>query len=169
MTALNALLFELMRASPRHATPAVVAAQLLVVLAAPLTLAVAAVAWLRAGPRTRAELALALGSALLAALPLLPAGSALDGDVLLLWALSLGLLPGRRLAWLAFPGLALGLATGWAKVYLGLALPLAVAAALPVAVLASWLAWRLCLRLAPGRYHGLRRAMVRLSWRSRRR
>lgn len=57
--------------------------------------------------------------------------------VTVLWSLGLGALCSRRYALYGFPLLALGLAVGWSRVFLGVHFPLDVLGALPVAVAAA--------------------------------
>ena len=95
-----------------------------------------------------------------------------DLRVSVLWALALAALGTERLAVASFPLVALGLAVGWCRVYLGADFPLDIAAALPVAGAAALLgraaarparrvmAWGRCV------YHRVRHALLRRRGRS---
>jgi undecaprenyl-diphosphatase len=177
MSLVNAILFDLMRASVRHPLSFAVA-RLLAEGSLPLSLGLFLLAWLRHGRKTQVELlqALAAGILGLAGLPLAAwLGQSLAADVLFLWGLSLGLLPGHRLAWIAFPGLALGLLAGWSRVYLGWSMPLDVVMAFPPAAVACLLVWRGRVLWewwalhGVRRYHAQRRAGARWFHRFRRR
>jgi undecaprenyl-diphosphatase len=60
--------------------------------------------------------------------------------VTVLWSLALATLASRRFAAWGFPLLAIGLAVGWSRVYLGVHFPFDVIAALPVAFVGVLLA-----------------------------
>ena len=57
-----------------------------------------------------------------------------------LWSLGLGLLLSRRLRWLGAGAVCLGLATAWARVYLGVHYPLDMAASFVISLLAAAIA-----------------------------
>ena len=120
-----------------------------------------AVAWIRADPLARRELlemllatalALAVSQVIRYAWPqprpfVLQLGTqyiehgadpGLPSDhVTVLWSLALAALMTRRFAVLGFPLLAVGLAVGWSRVFLGVNFPFDILAALPVAAVGA--------------------------------
>lgn len=114
-----------------------------ILLAAMLALAFAqVVAWVWPQPR---PFALHLGTQYLAHAgdPGLP-----SDHVTLFWSLALSALFSRRFAIWGFPLLAIGLAVGWSRVYLGVHFPFDILAALPVALVGACTARAMCRRAA---------------------
>jgi undecaprenyl-diphosphatase len=70
--------------------------------------------------------------------------------VTVFWSLSLSALGTRRLALLAMPLFAVGLAVGWSRVYLGVHFPYDIVAALPVSLTGALVAHLLRQRAAAG-------------------
>lgn len=134
----NAYLHELMVAGSHASAATVVMATAVGHWAVPVLLVAGLAAWVRGTRRLRADLGCVAAGALFAVSLALTAsfvhpGGPVNPQVTLWWSVALGMLSCGRLAWLAFPLLAMGLGVGWCLVYIGNDYPLDVLAALPLA------------------------------------